>query len=53
VSLTVNDVDGPRFGVNLVPHTQAVTGFGTLAVGRRLNLEVDQVARYVARLLER
>jgi riboflavin synthase len=53
VSLTVNEVDGRRFGVNLVPHTVAVTGFGRLAVGQRLNLEVDQVARYLARLLER
>lgn len=53
VSLTVNEVSGRRFGVNLVPHTVAVTGFGRLAAGQRLNLEVDQVARYLARLLER
>jgi riboflavin synthase len=53
VSLTVNEVQGRRFGVNLVPHTVAVTGFGQLAVGQRLNLEVDQVARYLARLLDR
>jgi riboflavin synthase len=53
VSLTVNEVQGRRFGVNLVPHTVAVTGFGQLALGQRLNLEVDQVARYLARLLER
>lgn len=53
VSLTVNEVEGRRFGVNLVPHTVAVTGFGRLTVGQRLNLEVDQVARYLARLLER
>lgn len=53
VSLTVNEVEGKRFGVNLVPHTVAVTGFGRLAVGQRLNLEVDQVARYLARLLDR
>jgi riboflavin synthase len=51
VSLTVNEVEGRRFGVSLVPHTLAVTGFGQLAVGQRLNLEVDQVARYLARLL--
>lgn len=51
VSLTVNEVDGDRFGVNLIPHTQAVTTLGELAVGRRVNLEVDQVARYVERLL--
>jgi riboflavin synthase len=53
VSLTVNEVQGRRFGVNLVPHTVAVTGFGQLALGQKLNLEVDQVARYLARLLER
>jgi riboflavin synthase len=51
VSLTVNEVEGERFGVNLIPHTQAVTTLGELAVGRRVNLEVDQVARYVERLL--
>ncbi len=51
VSLTVNDVDGEQFGVNLIPHTQAVTTLGELAVGDRANLEVDQVARYVERLL--
>jgi riboflavin synthase len=53
VSLTVNEVSGRRFGVNLIPHTAAVTTFGQLAVGQKLNLEVDQVARYLARLLER
>ncbi len=51
VSLTVNDVDGDEFGVNLIPHTQAVTTLGEFAPGRRVNLEVDQVARYVERLL--
>ncbi len=51
VSLTVNEVDGERFGVNLIPHTQSVTTLGELAVGRRVNFEVDQVARYVERLL--
>lgn len=51
VSLTVNEVDGRRFGVNLIPHTVAVTGFGKLAPGQRLNLEVDQLARYLERLL--
>jgi riboflavin synthase len=51
VSLTVNEVEGSTFGVNLIPHTQAVTTLGALAVGDRLNLEVDQVARYLARLL--
>lgn len=51
VSLTVNDVEGTAFGVNLVPHTQEVTTLGALAPGARVNLEVDQVARYVERLL--
>jgi riboflavin synthase len=51
VSLTVNEVEGAEFGVNLIPHTQAVTTLGRLAVGTRVNLEVDQVARYVERLL--
>ncbi len=51
VSLTVNEVDGVEFGVNLIPHTQSVTTLGDLAVGRRVNLEVDQVARYVERLV--
>jgi riboflavin synthase len=52
VSLTVNEVDGREFGVNIIPHTAAVTGFGTLQPGDRVNLEVDMLARYVARLLE-
>jgi len=51
VSLTVNEVEGSVFGVNIIPHTQAVTTLGTLAVGSRVNLEVDQVARYLERLL--
>lgn len=51
VSLTVNDVSGATFGVNLVPHTQSVTTFGALAPGLAVNIEVDQVARYVERLL--
>jgi riboflavin synthase len=51
VSLTVNEVGDANFGVNLIPHTQAVTTLGTLAVGTRVNLEVDQLARYLARLL--
>ena len=52
VSLTVNAVQGARFTVMLIPHTLAVTTLGAIAVGRELNLEVDLVARYVARLLE-
>lgn len=51
VSLTVNDVEGATFGVNLIPHTQAVTTLGKLRAGARLNLEVDQMARYVERLV--
>lgn len=53
VSLTVNGVDGEVFDVNLVPHTQSVTTLGEWAPGRRVNLEVDQVARYVERLTGR
>ena len=52
VSLTVNDAAGPRFAVNLIPHTLAVTTLGELAPGARVNLEVDVIARYVARLQE-
>lgn len=50
VSLTVNEVDGCRFGVNLIPHTQTVTTFGARRVGDRLNIEVDLMARYAERL---
>jgi riboflavin synthase len=49
-SLTVNAVDGTDFGVNMIPHTQKVTTWGSVAVGDRVNLEVDTMARYVARL---
>jgi riboflavin synthase len=52
ISLTVNEVDGNRFGVNVISHTQAVTTLGQAKVGQRVNLEVDMLARYVARLLE-
>lgn len=51
VSLTVNEVEGATFGVNIIPHTQTVTTLGKLVVGSRVNLEVDQVARYVERLV--
>lgn len=51
VSLTVNDVDGAEFAVNIIPHTQAVTTLGALMTGARVNLEVDQMARYAERLL--
>ena len=57
VSLTVNEVEdfagATRFGVNLIPHTRGVTTLGALAVGRRVNVEVDMMARYVARLSEK
>jgi len=52
VSLTVNEVDGDEFSVLIIPHTLKVTTFGALRVGARLNLEVDLMARYVARLLQ-
>jgi len=52
ISLTVNEVDKDRFGVNVISHTQAVTTLGQARVGQRVNLEVDMLARYVARLLE-
>ncbi|MGH8298168.1 MAG: riboflavin synthase [Steroidobacteraceae bacterium] len=51
VSLTVNDVLGATFGINLIPHTQSVTTLGALRVGTRVNVEVDQIARYVEQLL--
>lgn len=53
VSLTVNEVEGDSFGVNIIPHTQTATTFGTLKVGDRVNLEIDMLARYVARLAGR
>ncbi len=53
VSLTVNEVEGDTFGVNIIPHTQQVTLFGDYAPGSKVNLEIDMLARYVARLLER
>ena len=51
VSLTVNEVTGARFGVNIIPHTRAVTSLGSLKVGDPVNLELDLIARYVARLM--
>jgi len=51
VSLTVNAVDAGRFAVNLIPHTLAVTTLGAFTPGRRVNLEVDLIARYLDRLL--
>lgn len=51
-SLTVNEVEGATFGVNLIPHTKEVTTFGRVHEGQAVNLEVDTMARYVARLRE-
>ena len=52
VSLTVNDVQGDTFGVNIIPHTASVTRFGSLSPGDPVNIEIDTLARYVARLAE-
>jgi riboflavin synthase len=52
VSLTVNEVRGDTFGVNIIPHTASVTGFGTLQPNDPVNIEIDTLARYVARLAE-
>ena len=51
-SLTVNDVQGAIFGINVIPHTKEVTTWGGIAVGDKVNLEIDTLARYVARLAE-
>ena len=51
VSLTVNEVEGREFGINIIPHTWQVTIIGGYAPGRRVNLEIDPIARYVERLL--
>ena len=53
VSLTVNETNDNRFGVNIIPHTQQVTTFGTYKVGSLVNLEIDMLARYVARLIDK
>ena len=52
VSLTVNSVDGEVFGVNIIPHTWDHTTLGTLAPGASVHIEIDMLARYVARLAE-
>ena len=49
-SLTVNDVDQIGFGINFIPHTKSVTTWGSISVGDAVNLEIDTMARYVARL---
>jgi len=51
-SLTVNEVSGSEFGINFIPHTKQVTTWGDVAVGDPVNLEIDTLARYVARLAE-
>lgn len=51
-SLTVNEVTGAEFGVNIIPHTKEVTTWGQARVGDRVNIEIDTLARYVARLRE-
>lgn len=56
VSLTVNEVEslpgGVAFGVNIIPHTAAQTGFGNVAPGARVNIEIDILARYLGRMIE-
>jgi len=49
-SLTINEVNGAEFGINFIPHTKAVTTWGRSQVGDQVNLEIDTLARYVARL---
>ena len=51
-SLTVNEVEGDVFGINFIPHTKQVTTWGAVKEGDRVNLEIDTLARYVARLAE-
>ena len=51
-SLTVNDVDGTTFGVNIIPHTAKVTTWGGIKAGDKINIEIDMLARYLARLKE-
>lgn len=51
VSLTVNDVSDDGFAINIIPHTATATLFGTLRPGDRVNIEIDTMARYVARIL--
>ncbi|MEJ0063617.1 MAG: riboflavin synthase [Alphaproteobacteria bacterium] len=53
VSLTVNDVLNDSFGINIIPHTQTCTNFGALRPGDRVNLEIDLMARYLARMIGR
>jgi riboflavin synthase len=48
----VNEVDGSDFGINFIPHTKVATTWGDVAVGDRVNLEIDTLARYVARIAQ-
>lgn len=52
ISLTINEVDGRTFGVNIIPHTMALTTLGDAVAGSRVNIEVDLIARYLERLLQ-
>ncbi len=52
VAFTVNEVDGLEFGINIIPHTQAITTWGHARAGDAVNVEIDMLARYVARLAE-
>ena len=52
ISLTVNEVEEKLFGINIIPHTLTHTTLGAKKPGDRVNLEIDVVARYVARLME-
>ena len=52
VSLTVNEVEGQTFGVNIIPHTRTHTNFADLTAGESVNIEIDMLARYVARQRE-
>lgn len=51
-SLTVNEVDGASFGINIIPHTAKETTWGAMTVGQGVNIEIDMLARYLARLKE-
>jgi riboflavin synthase len=52
ISLTVNEVNGDSFGINIIPHTAKMTTLGGLEPGDRVNLEVDIIARYLERLMD-
>ena len=52
VSLTVNEVDGSRFALNIIPHTAEQTTLAGIAPGRAVNIEIDILARYIGRMME-